>query len=876
MKGKKIMKSLTKKLFLIACTIVLLALCSNLKSQQILVEGAVSNGWEYSIMQVTGGSSYAYDVKPTTTLSGSVTIPDYLGGCPVKALAEGAFKNCTELTSIQIPCTVTAIPKETFYGCSKLAYLNFSNYQCNISRIDAYGFYDCKALTSINLSKVTSIGPWAFYNCETIQMLKFSENLTSISSPNAFASCNSLTSIEFSSSALEIGSYCFNNCDSLKTVSFSEDMESLRVLSNGFYNCSSLSILNIPCDADLGEQAFYNCYGLTQVTFFGKTTFSNRSVFACSNNTNTISDSQKQLTVLFKDDALLKSSAFSGNKQLSELTFEKNVVFSGVTPLSETASLKKVVVMGDFTDEASMNIGETAVETMILGGNVISNLNISKCFPKLSKVVYKGNTVDSLISGSTMIFEDTATCVSGTIDGNVTEEVIFYNPSTNLDGITLSGEEKKTKFYGLKGSTAETLFEKYKDNSYFCNLILSDWDFRVSAEHNTFDWNTGEAMPNLTPEMLGLTVQVTYYKEASARNISYSPKDPLKGYQLEIPDLKEGENTISVKYSGWSKNLTITLQNKKQMLPATSTPTVLVTQTPSATSTVSATQTLSPTSTVSATQTLSPTSTVSATQTLSPTSTVSVTQTPSATSTVSATQTLSPTSTVSVAQTPSATSTTPTLSPTSTVSVSTGGAVVRYPSPTLKASETQPPNPTSAAPKVSDFPEVTATPKVPQKNKTYFVKNIKYKVLSFKGKTGTASIVGYNKAASSLQLTSTVKIFNYTLRVTKINAKAFRNCQKLFGKLVIPKYVTSIGSSAFYNCKKLTSVTLPKRLTSIGASAFQNCKNLQYVIINGKNIKKVGKKAFFNNSKVPARKFNMPTKYISYYRKIFIYKKQYN
>lgn len=794
------MKSLTKKLFLIACTVVLLILGSNLKPQRTLVKGAVSNGWEYSIMQVTGGENYAYDVKPTTTLSGSVTIPDYLGGCPVKALAEGAFKNHTELTRIQIPCTVTTIPKETFYGCSKLAYLSFSNYQCNISRIDAYAFYNCKALTSISLSKVTSIGPWAFYCCEAIDKLTFSENLTSISSPYAFGSCKSLTSIKFSSPTLEIGSYCFANCSALKDVSFSSDMESLKVNSNGFYNCSSLSTLTIPCDADLGEQAFANCYGLSKVTFYGKTKFSGQNIFGNSNNTTPTS--QNQLTILFKDDVSLNTNAFSGNKQLSELTFEKNAVFSGVTPLSGTTNLKKITVLGDFTDSTSMSIGNNAVETLVLGGNVLSTHDTNNSFPNLATVVYKGNNVDSLLSGSTMIFEDTVTSVSGTIDGNVTEEVVFYNPTIHLDGITLSGEEKKTKFYGLKGSTTETLFETYKDNSYFCNLVLSDQYFHVAANHNTFDWKVGEAMPNLTPETLGLTVQATYYREDSARTIPYSPENPLKGYQLEIPDLKEGENTISVKYSGWSKTLTITIQKQEALIPATLTPTIPVTQTTNPTATAPGNQTTNPTATTPVTQTTSPTTTT--------------------------------------------------------------------------APETQTTSPTPTAPGVSSSPTVTATPKVPQKNKTYFVKNIKYKVLSFKGKTGTASIVGYNKAASSLQLTSTVKICNYTLKVTRIDAKAFKNCQKWSGKLVIPKYVTSIKASAFYNCKKLTSVTLPKGLTSIGASAFQHCKNLQYVIINGKNIKKVGKKAFFDNSKVPVRKFDMPTKYISYYQKILIYKKQYN
>ena len=857
------MKSIAKKLFLIACTFALIILCSNLKSQRILVEGAVSNGWQYSIMQVAGGTSYAYDVKPTTILSGSVAIPDYLGGCPVKALADGAFKNHTELTRIQIPCTVTTIPKETFYGCSKLAGLTFSNNQCNISTIDSYAFYECKSLKSIALSKVSSIGSYAFTNCASIQELTFSENLTSIGTPNAFGNCKALTSIKFFSSELEIGSYCFTNCSSLKTVSFPSDMKRLKVFSSGFDGCSSISTLTIPCDVNLGEQAFYNCYGLTQVTFGGKATFFDKNVFACSNNTS--ASAQSQLTVLFKEDAFLSTNAFNGNKQLSELTFEKNANFSDFTPLNGTTNLKKVTVLGDFTDNTSMSIGENGVETLVLGGNVISTHDTSHSFPNLSKVVYKGNKVDSLLSGYTMIFEDTVTSVSGTIDSSVAEEVVFYNPSTKLDNITSSVGQKKTKFYGLKGSTADIYAASHKDNTDFCDLIVSDWNFRVNAEHYIFQWKAGEAMPNLTPETLGLTAQATYYREDAARTIPYSPEDSLKGYQLEIPDLKEGENTISVKYSGWNKPLTIIIQKQEVVIPATATP--------SSTPTVPVEQTESPSPTDSVNQTENPSPTDSVNQTESPTPTDSVEQTESPTPTAQENQTESPSPTAPAEQTESPIPTTPVKK---TENPSPTALATQKPSLASTVLEKQTASPTLTAPVVSASPVVTATPKVLQKNKTYLVKNIKYKVLSFKGKTGTASIVGYNKAASSLQLTNTVKICNHTLKVTKIDAKAFRDCQKLSGKLVIPKYVTSIGDSAFYNCKELTSVTLTKRLTSIGTSAFENCKNLQSVMFKGKNIKKIGKKAFFHNSKMPVRKFNMARKYIPYYHKILIKQKQYN
>ncbi len=49
--------------------------------------------------------------------------------------------------------------------------------------------------------------------------------------------------------------------------------------------------------------------------------------------------------------------------------------------------------------------------------------------------------------------------------------------------------------------------------------------------------------------------------------------------------------------------------------------------------------------------------------------------------------------------------------------------------------------------------------------------------------------------------------------------------------LVIPEAVTSIGQSTFYGCSGLTSVTIPNSVTSIGGYAFSGCTNLSSITI---------------------------------------------
>lgn len=135
--------------------------------------------------------------------------------------------------------------------------------------------------------------------------------------------------------------------------------------------------------------------------------------------------------------------------------------------------------------------------------------------------------------------------------------------------------------------------------------------------------------------------------------------------------------------------------------------------------------------------------------------------------------------------------------------------------------------------------------KVPAKGTKLTAKGASYQVTSAAEKNPTVVYKGSKKQKASVTIPDTVTIDKVTYKVTSIAANAFKNNKKL-KKVVIGKNVTKIGKKAFYGCSKLKKITVKTtKLTkkNVGSQAFKG----------------IHKKAAFKVSK----------KKISSYRKVF-------
>ena len=124
---------------------------------------SLSSDNNVTIMGLGSYSSSDLIIPPTVTANGT--------SYPVVAIGNGAFFNCTGLTSVTIPASVISIGNYAFEGCSGLTSVTIP---ASVTRIGSSAFAYCTELASVTIpDSVTRIGDEAFINCSKLTSVTF-------------------------------------------------------------------------------------------------------------------------------------------------------------------------------------------------------------------------------------------------------------------------------------------------------------------------------------------------------------------------------------------------------------------------------------------------------------------------------------------------------------------------------------------------------------------------------------------------------------------------------------------------------------------------------------------------------------------------------
>ena len=205
----------------------------------------------------------------------------------------GTFNYCSDVTSVNLPSTITEIGPGTFVGCTSMKEITLPNSlvkigewsfgRCGIEKMtfppsieyfDRCPFFYFDSLkevviedgdTSVFFEGGNYIEKGVFSDCPNLESAYIGRNYTSHREYNVysqpFKDSKKLKSVKFGDKITSVPPYSFYGCNSLEHIDLPNSVCSIG--ANAFEGCASLEILDIPSSVTtIADNVFKNCSSL--------------------------------------------------------------------------------------------------------------------------------------------------------------------------------------------------------------------------------------------------------------------------------------------------------------------------------------------------------------------------------------------------------------------------------------------------------------------------------------------------------------------------------------------------------------------------------------------------------------------------------------
>jgi hypothetical protein len=501
--------------------------CSGLTSVTLLCPYTVPSSTFAGCLNIQEVTYNCWAVTPI--FSGLSSIERVTMKEDVKEILKVAFKNCKNLTTVNIGSSVIFIRESAFEGCSGLTSVTIPN---SVTSIGRYAFADCSGLTSVTVQgNPTLIGSNLFEGCPIKEVIFDCEKVTPLFKGS------SIKTVTMKESVKSIGDNAFRGCRGLTSLDIPNNVESIG--DNAFEECSNLASIHIGNGVtSIGNNAFANCSSLTSVTVHGSPTTIGSGlfdscpitevIFDCETVTHLFSGYTSIETLTIKEGVTaIGENAFRGCLGLTSLTVPNNVTSIGYSAFEECSSLTFIALGNSVTSIGKNAFASCSGLTTLTIPNSVTSIE-GKAFQNCSGLTSLtiGNNVEYIGNDA---FSDCRGLTSLTIPNSVTfiGEKAFWDCS-GLTSLTIGNNVGYIGDYAFSGcSQLESLtipnsvswighyaFENCS-NLYLVTVLCSPTDvgYKVfvgcsSGMDVTFDCET------VTPLFKGASIKTLTMKES--------------------------------------------------------------------------------------------------------------------------------------------------------------------------------------------------------------------------------------------------------------------------------------------------------------------------------------------------------------------------